>query len=291
MSQFDFGTIDPNTKTGPQLALDLNNFRDALNSLHLGDVRPSYARPGMLWVREVSTTQWDLMFYDGDTDFVLRSVNPTANTLINIPSSQIQGLDTAISMSVGKDSSLSTGAAVLPAGTTIQRPVSPTNGMLRYNSSDNTFEGYRSGAWKPVVDNAVWGTITGSISAQSDLNTILTDIQSKQKVTKKFVSGELTMSGSSKLSVPHGFGIRPETLYCEIICKVTEGGWSVGDVVPLSLQILEVSDAARGVQMYSDDINIYAQLSALPIVIANKSTAILFSATFANWRLIVKAYA
>lgn len=92
MSQFDFATIDPNAKSGTQLAVDLNNWRDALHSCHRGAERPAYAQGGMLWVRETSAEQWDLMFYDGDTDFVLRSVNPTTNQLIGIPQSSVSGL-------------------------------------------------------------------------------------------------------------------------------------------------------------------------------------------------------
>ena len=149
MSQFDFGTIDPNSKSGPQLALDLNNFRDALNSLHKGSVRPSYAQAGMLWVKEVSSTQWDLTWYDGDTDFTLRSINPTTNTLIDIPQSQIAGLSTSFSnlanTYVQKDSG--TGAATIPSGTTAQRPASPVPGMLRYNSSLGRFERRSATAW------------------------------------------------------------------------------------------------------------------------------------------------
>jgi len=92
MSQFDFSTIDPNAKSGTQLAVDLNNWRDALHSGHRGAARPAYAQGGMLWVRETSAEQWDLMCYDGDTDFVLRSVNPTTNQLIAIPQSAVAGL-------------------------------------------------------------------------------------------------------------------------------------------------------------------------------------------------------
>jgi hypothetical protein len=38
----------------------------------------------------------------------------------------------------------------LPAGTTAQRPGSPTNGMIRYNTDEETFEGYVDGAWGPI---------------------------------------------------------------------------------------------------------------------------------------------
>ncbi|WP_312381630.1 hypothetical protein [Stutzerimonas balearica] len=102
MSQFDFATIDPNAKSGTQLAVDLNNWRDALHSCHRGAGRPLYAQAGMLWVRETSAEQWDLMFYDGDTDFVLRSVNPTTNQLIQIPQSDLDlNFGTAASLNHG----------------------------------------------------------------------------------------------------------------------------------------------------------------------------------------------
>jgi hypothetical protein len=49
---------------------------------------------------------------------------------------------------VDKDSG--TGSAALPAGTSAQRTASPANGMLRYNSETNEFEGYQNGAWAGI---------------------------------------------------------------------------------------------------------------------------------------------
>lgn len=43
-----------------------------------------------------------------------------------------------------------TGAAVIPTGTKAQRPASPVNGQLRYNSENSQFEGYQAGEWKPI---------------------------------------------------------------------------------------------------------------------------------------------
>ena len=65
MSQFDLGTIDPNTKDGASLASDLNNWRDALNSLHRGTTAPTYALAGTLWVDDSADPTWELKFYDG----------------------------------------------------------------------------------------------------------------------------------------------------------------------------------------------------------------------------------
>lgn len=42
-----------------------------------------------------------------------------------------------------------TGAVTVPIGTTAQRPSSPTNGMIRYNSTLNYFERYTDNSWVP----------------------------------------------------------------------------------------------------------------------------------------------
>ena len=42
----------------------------------------------------------------------------------------------------------STNSIRIPYGTTSQRPTTPTNGQLRYNSTLNKFEGYENSAWR-----------------------------------------------------------------------------------------------------------------------------------------------
>jgi len=44
-----------------------------------------------------------------------------------------------------------TGAITIPSGTTAQRPVSPVVGMLRFNTTLNTFEGWNGIAWAPFA--------------------------------------------------------------------------------------------------------------------------------------------
>jgi len=41
----------------------------------------------------------------------------------------------------------STGFALIPTGTTAERPASPANGQIRYNTTTAQFEGYQGGAW------------------------------------------------------------------------------------------------------------------------------------------------
>jgi hypothetical protein len=79
MPQHDYG--NPTSPfTGTQLNSRLRSCFDALHSLHRGTSRPNYAVAGMLWLREISLTEWRLHLYDGDTDILLGTINPTANT-------------------------------------------------------------------------------------------------------------------------------------------------------------------------------------------------------------------
>jgi hypothetical protein len=79
MPQNDYG--NPTSPfTGTQLNNRLRDWRDALHSLHRGTSRPTYAVAGMLWLQEISSTEWRLQLYDGDTDILLGTINPTANT-------------------------------------------------------------------------------------------------------------------------------------------------------------------------------------------------------------------
>lgn len=81
MTQSDFGTIDPTTTSGPDLATALDSFRDALNTHHRGASRPSYAQYGTLWVKNVSAVAQELYFYDGTDDILLLTVDTTNNRM------------------------------------------------------------------------------------------------------------------------------------------------------------------------------------------------------------------
>lgn len=78
MAQSDFGTIDPDTKSGSALATDLNAWRTALHSGHSGTTRPTYAVAGMTWTN-TSTNPYIVYFYDGTDDIAIGTVNTTTN--------------------------------------------------------------------------------------------------------------------------------------------------------------------------------------------------------------------
>ena len=46
-----------------------------------------------------------------------------------------------------------TGQTKIASGTTAQRSASPSNGMIRYNTDTNLYEGYRNGTWLAIVSS------------------------------------------------------------------------------------------------------------------------------------------
>ena len=50
-----------------------------------------------------------------------------------------------------------TGFVLIPSGTTAQRPASPSNGEIRYNTTLNQFEGYANSAWGSLGGGATGG--------------------------------------------------------------------------------------------------------------------------------------
>jgi len=78
MSQYDFGTIVPTTKSGTALAADLNSWRTALHSAHKGATQPTYRVAGMMWLDDTATP-WILKIYDGTDWITMGVVNATGN--------------------------------------------------------------------------------------------------------------------------------------------------------------------------------------------------------------------
>lgn len=88
-------------------------------------------------------------------------------------------------LKVGDSSSIDSGAALeikstakyflAPRMTTTQKNAisSPTNGALVYDSTIGGFSGYAGGSWSSLGGSVAWGSITGTLSSQTDLNTAL----------------------------------------------------------------------------------------------------------------------
>lgn len=100
MSQYDFGTIDPATKSGSALATDLNSWRTALHSCHKGAAQPSYRIAGIQWIDD-SGSPWLLKVYDG-TDWITQgSIDAAGNSFIPYRAGVALGTIAALSVGAG----------------------------------------------------------------------------------------------------------------------------------------------------------------------------------------------
>lgn len=75
------------------------------------------------------------------------------------------------------DLGTSTSAIKIPSGTTSERPISPSNGEIRYNSTLSGFEGYAGGSWAALTAGALTATLddlTDVIISAPVINQILT---------------------------------------------------------------------------------------------------------------------
>ena len=103
---------------------------------------------------------------------------------------------------VGEDGEFSgTGALKLPAGTTAQEPAIPVNGMIRYNSDTDVFEGYAGGAW-----GSIGGGATGGGGDQVFVENSLTVTTSYAIPSGKSASsvGPITIDSGVTVTVPDG---------------------------------------------------------------------------------------
>jgi hypothetical protein len=93
-----------------------------------------------------------------------------------------------------------TGSAKLPVGTTAQRDGSPASGMIRYNTTTSSFEGYGS-AWGAIGGGATGGGTDGwALEHDNTVTTSYTISTGKNVVS----AGPLTIKSGATVTVPSG---------------------------------------------------------------------------------------
>jgi phage baseplate assembly protein gpV len=116
--------------------------------------------------RDVSATGKPWTFFEGLQDLPTTSINTA-------------GTGYALSSILAKDAVFGgTGAVTLASGTTAQRPTA-TNGMIRYNTTNDKLEGYEAAEWKDLItaatgtslgeDQIAYGNADGDIIGSSNL--------------------------------------------------------------------------------------------------------------------------
>lgn len=134
MSQSNWGTMDPFTETGTDLANDLNAWRDSIHTMHSGTSVPSYAVQGTIWEDTTAANVSAVFYHDGTNDIKMYEIQRVNNTYtpfvleINIRNAGITqewiaGLDGSDNFQI-KDK---TGSNVIPF---LIEKTAPTNSLV-----------------------------------------------------------------------------------------------------------------------------------------------------------------
>lgn len=175
MSQYDFGTINTATTDGVMLASILQSWRDALNSQHIGAVRPSYVRQGMIWVNS-STSPWTVNIYDGTVDIPMGYIDSTNDIVNMLTLSRMATVTTSRALTATDRSNVLLASAATGAITlTLPTAASVKNGfalsVLKSDTTANTVTIARSGA----DTIGALAEVTKVLSTANDAITLVSD--------------------------------------------------------------------------------------------------------------------
>jgi len=176
--------------TGAAVRSDINGQLAAIVSNNSGATEPGtmYAyqwwadtTTGLLKIRNSANSAWSTVGTLASTNLGLASLAGATFT-----GDVILGTTTALE---------------LPDGTTGQRPGSPVNGMIRYNTTLNTFEGYKSAAWGAIGGGATGGGSDDVFYENGQtVTTSYTLTTNKNAVT----AGPCTINSSVTVTIPSG---------------------------------------------------------------------------------------
>lgn len=176
--------------TGAAVRSDLNDAFSAIVSQNSGTTQPSttYAyqwwadtTTGLLKIRNAANNAWVTVGTLASTNLGLASLAGATFT-----GDVILGTTTALE---------------LPDGTTAQRPGTPVNGMIRYNTTLSQFEGYKGSTWGAIGGGATGGggddvfyengqTVTASYTLSTGKNAVS--------------AGPITINSGATITVPSG---------------------------------------------------------------------------------------
>lgn len=193
MAQHDYVIAN---QSGASFRSDLNNALSAIATNNSGSSEPSttYAyqfwadsNTGLLKQRNAANSAW----------ITIGTLASTNLGLATLASPSFTGTAT-----FAGDVLLSgTGQLDLPAGTTAQRSGSPNSGMIRFNTTLSTFEGYNGTAWGAIGGGATGGgsddvfyengqTVTTNYTLTTDKNAV--------------TAGPITIDDGVTVTIPSG---------------------------------------------------------------------------------------
>lgn len=176
--------------TGAAVRSDLNGALGAIVSNNSGSTEPATMYAYQLWA---------------DTTTGLLKIRDAANsawvTVGTLASANLGLASLAGATFTGNVILNTTTALELPDGTTGERPGSPVNGMVRYNTTLSTFEGYKAGAWGAIGGGATGG---GSDDVFYENGQTVTSNYTLTTSKNAMTAGPVTINSGITVTVPSG---------------------------------------------------------------------------------------
>lgn len=220
------------------------------------------------------------------TDLASSKANKGANSDIT----SLTGLTTPLAIDQGGTGSASgvpdmVGASASQAGLRGLVPAPSVADRLKVLSG--------AGTWVPLPTGAAWGAITGTLSAQTDLQAALTSLSDRSaSLEYGYISPPQTFAAAGLITLNHGLSTRPFRVTVEAVCWVaSDNGYSSGDVIFLgeNLQVINPSAQALGFTNKVNSTQILCRIGIGGLPMGNGSTGGINILTPANWRLVFKA--
>ena len=171
---------------------DLNNALAAIVSNNSSSTEPSTTFAFMWWI-DTNNTLLKIRNAANNAWITVGDYSATNFALATLASPSFTGTVT----SAGNINMTGTGAIDVAAGTTAQRPTA-SNGMFRYNTDDNAFEGYADGQW---------GSIGGGASAGGSIYEVVETISDSYTITSGsngLSAGPITIASGAVVTIPSG---------------------------------------------------------------------------------------
>lgn len=176
--------------TGAAVRSDLNNALAAIVSINSGVLEPTTTYAYQLWADE--------------TAGLLKQRNSANNAWVTIGTLGATGwgfASLAGATFTGDVILGTTGALTLPDGTTGERPGSAVDGMIRFNTTLNTFEGYKNANWGAIGGGATGGGSDDVFYENGQtVTTSYTLTTSKNAVS----AGPITIDSGATVTIPAG---------------------------------------------------------------------------------------
>lgn len=176
--------------TGAAVRSDLNDALAAIVSNNSSATAPA--------------TTYAYQFWVDTTTGLLKQRNAANSAFITIGTlaSTNLGLASLAGATFTGDVILGTTTALeLPDGTTGQRPGSPVNGMIRYNTTLSTFEGYKNAAWGAIGGGATGG---GSDDVFYENGQTVTTNYTLSTNKNAVTAGPVTVNSGVTVTIPSG---------------------------------------------------------------------------------------